>query len=156
MHCARDVVARLLRSGWRPVFGEERARLNYSTKAQLHTDSVSLHRTHLVGSGDSAMTSAKRNGSKHHGALKSESAPQRTYVDLSKLRKTSLKRYKRHFKLDVKADSKTELLEAVVRHFAQMPVREADVAIEFHNFAKSVKGKRTLAADIALESGTGR
>lgn len=69
------------------------------------------------------------------------------YVDLSKLRKTSLKRYKKHFNLDVKADSKTELLEAVGRHFATMPVREADVAMEFHNFARSMRGKRSLAPD---------
>lgn len=65
-------------------------------------------------------------------------------MDLSKLRKTSLKRYKKHFNLDVKADSKTELLEAVGRHFAQMPVREADVALEFHNYARSLRGKRPL------------
>lgn len=65
-------------------------------------------------------------------------------MDLSKLRKTSLKKYKKHFKLDVKADSKMELLDAVVRHFATMPVREADVALEFHNFARSRAGKRTL------------
>lgn len=76
------------------------------------------------------------------------------YVDLSKLRKTSLKRYKRHFNLDVKADSKTELLEAVGRHFATMPVREADVALEFHNYARSVRGKRSLAADSSIDAPT--
>lgn len=48
-------------------------------------------------------------------------------------------------------------LEAVVRHFAQMPVREADVALEFHNFARSVRGKRSLAAaDTIVENGAGR
>lgn len=65
------------------------------------------------------------------------------FVDLSKLRKASLKRYKKHFNLDVKADSKTELLEAVGRHFAQMPVREADVAVEFYNFIRGVRLKRS-------------
>lgn len=76
------------------------------------------------------------------------------YVDLSKLRKTSLKRYKKHFNLDVKADSKTELLEAVGRHFATMPVREADVALEFHNFARSERGKRSLAAEPSIDPPT--
>ena len=81
--------------------------------------------------------------------------PARQYVDLSKLRKTSLKRYKKHFNLDVKADSKTELLEAVGRHFAAMPVREADVALEFHNFARSLRAKRNaLGQDAAVASGT--
>ncbi|CAN8073447.1 unnamed protein product, partial [Agarophyton chilense] len=68
-----------------------------------------------------------------------------TYVDLSKLRKASLKRYKKHFKLDVKADSKTELLEAVGRHFAQMPVREVDVARDFHTFWRLKAGRRVAA-----------
>ncbi len=34
-----------------------------------------------------------------------------------------------------------------MRHFAAMPVREADVALDFHNFARSVRGRRTLAGD---------
>lgn len=69
------------------------------------------------------------------------------YVDLSKLRKISLKRYKKHFNLDVKADSKTELLEAVARHFAQMPVSETDVALEFYNFLRNLRGKRVPNSD---------
>eukprot|EP00177_Eucheuma_denticulatum_P005080 GFKZ01009260.1.p4 GENE.GFKZ01009260.1~~GFKZ01009260.1.p4 ORF type:complete len:128 (-),score=1.19 GFKZ01009260.1:339-698(-) len=73
------------------------------------------------------------------------------HVDLSKLRKQSLKRYKKHFNLDVKADSKTELLEAVGRHFATMPVREADVALEFHNYARSIRGKRSLGAESSVD-----
>lgn len=68
-------------------------------------------------------------------------------MDLSKLRKTSLKRYKKHFNLDVKADSKTELLEAVGRHFATMPVREADVALDFYNFLRNLRGKRSTSSD---------
>lgn len=94
----------------------------------------------------SGMTSGKRSGSKT--AKGGESAPPpRTTVDLSKLRKTSLKKYKRHFNLDCKADSKSELLAAVMAHFSSMMVKEADVALAFHNFARSVRGRRTLAGD---------
>lgn len=69
------------------------------------------------------------------------------YVDLSKLRKTSLKRYKKHFNLDVKAESKTELLEAVGKHFATMPVEESEVALQFYNFVRSRNNKRVPASD---------
>jgi len=56
----------------------------------------------------------------------------KTVVDLSKLRKSSLKRYRRHFKLEVKSNpSKAELLAVVVAHFSQMPVREAEVMSMF-------------------------
>lgn len=66
---------------------------------------------------------------------------------MSKLRKTSLKRYKKHFNLDVKAESKTELLEAVGKHFATMPVSEEEVALQFANFLRSRK-QRIGAADV--------
>jgi len=70
---------------------------------------------------------------------RSSAAPQnssatgsKTVVDLSKLRKSSLKRYRRHFKLEVKSNpSKAELLAVVVAHFSQMPVREAEVMSMF-------------------------
>lgn len=79
-------------------------------------------------------------------------APTRpAFVDLSKLRKTSLKRYKKHFKLDVKADSKGELLAAVSTHFHAMAVREADVALEFHEFARRAHRKAAAAAEVAAE-----
>eukprot|EP00177_Eucheuma_denticulatum_P004842 GFKZ01008793.1.p4 GENE.GFKZ01008793.1~~GFKZ01008793.1.p4 ORF type:complete len:106 (-),score=9.74 GFKZ01008793.1:339-656(-) len=95
------------------------------------------------------MTSSKRAAAKP--GTKTEPKPIKTHVDLSKLRKQSLKRYKKHFNLDVKADSKTELLEAVGRHFATMPVREADVALEFHNYARSIRGKRSLGAESSVD-----
>mmetsp|Transcript_15960 Transcript_15960/g.34521 ORF Transcript_15960/g.34521 Transcript_15960/m.34521 type:complete len:109 (+) Transcript_15960:240-566(+) len=53
----------------------------------------------------------------------------KTLVNLSKLTKSSLKRYRRHFKLAVKANpSKADLLAAVALHWAEMPdLREDDV-----------------------------
>ncbi|PXF40904.1 Histone deacetylase complex subunit SAP30 [Gracilariopsis chorda] len=89
------------------------------------------------------MTASKRAAAKLAAKPLSDSKLSlKTYVDLSKLRKASLKRYKKHFKLDVKADSKSELLEAVGRHFAQMPVREVDVARDFHSFWRLRAGRR--------------
>lgn len=73
-------------------------------------------------------------------------------MDLSKLRKASLRRYKKHFNLEVKADSKTELLEAVGRHFAEMPVSETEVALSFLSYAKSIRGKRAMQGDSSLET----
>lgn len=58
------------------------------------------------------------------------------------MRKASLKRYKKHFKLECKAESKTDLVEVVMRHFATMPVKEEAVAIDFHNFARALRGRR--------------
>mmetsp|Transcript_5243 Transcript_5243/g.15682 ORF Transcript_5243/g.15682 Transcript_5243/m.15682 type:complete len:84 (-) Transcript_5243:269-520(-) len=76
----------------------------------------------------------KRYGKK----AKAEASPPRTMVDLSKLRKSSLKRYKHHFKLDMKANpSKAELVDAVAAHFANMPVRESEVVAAFYNYARS-------------------
>lgn len=34
-----------------------------------------------------------------------------------------------------------------MRHFADMPVREEAVALQFHNFARSLRGRRTIAGD---------
>lgn len=99
------------------------------------------------------MTNAKRSASSKCGKSgDGNAAAPRTTVDLSKLRKTSLKKYKRHFNLDCKADSKSELLAAVMAHFSSMMVKEADVALAFHNFARSVRGRRTLAGGEAKEA----
>ncbi len=44
-------------------------------------------------------------------------------------------------------------VEVVMRHFASMPVREADVALEFHNFARTVRGRRTMGGDTLASAG---
>lgn len=66
------------------------------------------------------------------------------YVDLSKLHKNSLKRYLTHFGIEARGNTKIELLKIVSVHFAQMPVQELAVARDFHNFARSERGKRIL------------
>lgn len=57
-----------------------------------------------------------------------------------------MKRYKKHFNLEVKAESKTELLEAVGKHFATMPVHETQVAIQFYHFIHTLRNKRLNGA----------
>eukprot|EP00045_Choanoeca_perplexa_P013252 m.149385 g.149385 ORF g.149385 m.149385 type:complete len:144 (-) comp16292_c0_seq5:2838-3269(-) len=51
----------------------------------------------------------------------------------------TLKRYKRHFKLD-EAGSKQELLQAVLRHFTQQSVTEMDTIITFAQTVRSING----------------
>lgn len=46
------------------------------------------------------------------------------YVDLTEPRKTSLKRDKTHFNLDVNAEPKIKLLCAAVNNFVPVPVSE--------------------------------
>eukprot|EP00735_Rhodelphis_limneticus_P008514 TRINITY_DN21552_c0_g1::TRINITY_DN21552_c0_g1_i1::g.14988::m.14988 TRINITY_DN21552_c0_g1::TRINITY_DN21552_c0_g1_i1::g.14988 ORF type:complete len:107 (-),score=10.27,sp/O88574/SAP30_MOUSE/40.91/5e-10,SAP30_Sin3_bdg/PF13867.1/8.7e+02,SAP30_Sin3_bdg/PF13867.1/3e-18 TRINITY_DN21552_c0_g1_i1:181-462(-) len=67
----------------------------------------------------------------------------RPLVDLAKLRKTSLRRYRKHFKLNVSNNpSKAELVEAVKAHFANQNVRENDAISAFISLTK----KRTSKA----------
>lgn len=76
-------------------------------------------------------------------------------VDLSKLKKSSLKRYTKRYNLNVKSDNKQELLQAVTAHFVSMPIRELDVAREFHNYTMSNKGKRGIGENGFVNGTTG-
>lgn len=70
------------------------------------------------------------------------------YVDLSKLRKSSLKWYNKHFNLDLKAGSKKKLLGAVGKHFVTIPESEVKVVLQCANFLPSSK-QRNGVADVA-------
>ncbi|XP_065183371.1 histone deacetylase complex subunit SAP30L-like [Sycon ciliatum] len=64
-------------------------------------------------------------------------------VDLSQLQVNTLRRYKRHFKLQVRPGlNKAQLVEVVSRHFSSIPVSsEREILAYFIFMAKSHKSK---------------
>ncbi|KAA8492839.1 hypothetical protein FVE85_9111 [Porphyridium purpureum] len=81
-----------------------------------------------------------------------------TCIDLSRLRKSSLKRYKRHFKISMSVSnpSKAELVAAVSSHFAEMRVLEHEVFDELARFFAAEHQKlqsATLIPELAQRQG---
>mmetsp|Transcript_57311 Transcript_57311/g.181392 ORF Transcript_57311/g.181392 Transcript_57311/m.181392 type:complete len:266 (+) Transcript_57311:988-1785(+) len=76
------------------------------------------------------------------------SARRQPRVDLSRLETSSLRKYRRVYKLgDMNAGSREELMPAVVRHFTQQVVEEDETLLSFaYTLRKQVSGQGTSPA----------
>eukprot|EP00118_Oscarella_pearsei_P025451 m.308209 g.308209 ORF g.308209 m.308209 type:complete len:102 (+) comp43568_c0_seq1:136-441(+) len=63
-------------------------------------------------------------------------------VDLGQLQVNTLRRYKRHFKLQTRPGlNKAQLVEVILKHFRDIPVTEKEVLTYFIYMAKTHKSK---------------
>eukprot|EP00123_Amoebidium_parasiticum_P001346 comp12417_c0_seq1/m.7322 comp12417_c0_seq1/g.7322 ORF comp12417_c0_seq1/g.7322 comp12417_c0_seq1/m.7322 type:complete len:171 (-) comp12417_c0_seq1:299-811(-) len=110
----------------------------------FHRSTLSALKKQLEAS--SAANGGSKKKTKEHPAAVAN-GDQEINVDFSSLHIMALKRYRKHYKLNVANNSnKTELVAAIQHHFMSIPVNEGKDITSFLHFAHKKREQRQAAA----------